>query len=302
MKHWLEFASPPIPDNTFVALLDPDMILLRPLTTHIKSDISTLVHPRLLKDGEVIDEVTMGHPAAQTYGLGAPWTNDNHKKFNRGKICGEGSPCLLPNQNYGELHYSVGPPYVAHKLDMLRLVKTWTNLVPRVYEGYPHLLAEMYAYSMAAAHEKLPHLQMDNYMVSNVDSGGEGWAHVDALPQVCEPPSAAGYYPGMPLPTVVHYCQGTKVGDFSFQKRRVPQDIFTCAHPLFLEVPASLGQEVYQGKKVVGGPAGRSVRHTKRNTMMLCTAYSALNAAMLDYKQRMCADDPSTSYAKTFKL
>lgn len=36
----------------------------------------------------------------------------------------------------------------------------------RVYERYPNLLAEMYAYSMAAAHENLPHFQLLNYMVS----------------------------------------------------------------------------------------------------------------------------------------
>ena len=35
----------------------------------------------------------------------------------------------------------------------------WFNIF-RVYEGYPYLLAEMYAYSMAAAHERLPHLQV----------------------------------------------------------------------------------------------------------------------------------------------
>ena len=39
----------------------------------------------------------------------------------------------------------------------------------RVYEHYPYLLAEMYAYSMAAAHENLPHLQLENWMVSNTD-------------------------------------------------------------------------------------------------------------------------------------
>jgi hypothetical protein len=44
-----------------------------------------------------------------------------------------------------------------------------------VYEDYPYLLAEMYAYSMAAAHEQLPHLQVDNYMVSSSDAGGEAW-------------------------------------------------------------------------------------------------------------------------------
>jgi hypothetical protein len=61
-----------------------------------------------------------------------------------------------------------------------------------VYEDYPYLLAEMYAYSMAAAHEKLPHLQVDNYMVSSSDAGGEAWPHVDGLPQVCIPPDENG--------------------------------------------------------------------------------------------------------------
>jgi hypothetical protein len=61
-----------------------------------------------------------------------------------------------------------------------------------VYEKYPYLLAEMYAYSMAAAHERLPHLQLDNYMVSSSDAGGEGWPHVDSLDQVCVSPSDKG--------------------------------------------------------------------------------------------------------------
>ena len=46
----------------------------------------------------------------------------------------------------------------------------------------------MYAYSMAAAHEKLPHLRMDNWMVSNTEAGGEGWAWIDALDDPCMPP------------------------------------------------------------------------------------------------------------------
>ena len=47
----------------------------------------------------------------------------------------------------------------------------------------------MYAYSMAAAHEKLPHLRMDNWMVSNTEAGGEGWAWIDALEDPCMPPN-----------------------------------------------------------------------------------------------------------------
>ena len=80
----------------------------------------------------------------------------------------EGSPCLdVPNEAEGNKYYSLGPPYIFHREDGERIAESWTNFVPRVYEGYPYLLAEMYAYSMAAAHEKLPHLRMDQYMVGS---------------------------------------------------------------------------------------------------------------------------------------
>ena len=58
--------------------------------------------------------------------------------------------------------------------------------MPGVHSQYPHLLAEMYAYSMAAANLSLPHAQLHNYMVSNtgVDMG-EGWEWVDGS-DMCE--------------------------------------------------------------------------------------------------------------------
>ena len=125
----------------------------------------------------------------------------------------------------------------------------------RVYEGYPYLLAEMYAYSMAAAHEELPHLQLENYMVSNVDAGGEGWPHIDRLQSVCVPPSSSGiFYPGELMPTVLHYCQTYRAGDISFMKRRVPHDIFTCESPMLVDTPPDLANKDYimkEGK--VGG-------------------------------------------------
>lgn len=115
-----------------------------------------------------------------------------------------------------------------------------------MYEGYPYLLAEMYAYSMAAAHEELPHLQLWNYMVSNVDAGDEGWPLVDQLDEVCVPPDADGhYFPGKPLPNVVHFCQNFRAGDVGFMKRRVPHDLFTCEHAMLLETPTNLGKAEY---------------------------------------------------------
>jgi hypothetical protein len=79
----------------------------------------------------------------------------------------------------------------------------------------------MYAYSMAAAHEKLPHFQLESYMVSNAESGGEGWPFIQDMNDVCVPPENGIYYPGVPLPNLVHYCQHMENGGLSFGKRQV---------------------------------------------------------------------------------
>lgn len=66
-----------------------------------------------------------------------------------------------------------------------------------MYAKYPSLLAEMYAYSMAAAHVELPHFTLHNLMVSNVHAGDEGWQWVDVLgDDVCRPPENGVFYPG----------------------------------------------------------------------------------------------------------
>lgn len=36
LKHWLDSANPPIKDGVVVALIDPDMIFVRPLTPQIR--------------------------------------------------------------------------------------------------------------------------------------------------------------------------------------------------------------------------------------------------------------------------
>lgn len=111
-----------------------------------------------------------------------------------------------------------------------------------MYEGYPYLLAEMYAYSMASAHEKLPHFQMEHYMISNTDAGGEGWPWIDALSdeEVCAPPVNGIFLPDKPLPTVMHFCQFYRAGEIGFGKRKLPRDIFSCESPLLVEPSSNL--------------------------------------------------------------
>ena len=163
VEHWIGNAEPPIRDGVIVALIDPDFIFLRPLTTKIAGADNSIY----LKFGgqsaptpDSIDSfprVEKYHPAAQLYGLGAPWTNDRHKHFNRTRICGDGSPCQKVKNLFGERHYrwsrflklkrdrlstlaqflkscfllSVGPPYILEKEDLHRLAHKWTEFVPR---------------------------------------------------------------------------------------------------------------------------------------------------------------------------
>ena len=84
LKHFLEHSEPPLKDEVVLALIDPDQLFLRPLTTKMKdADNNIISKPWNIED--IFDKVETGRPAGQTYGLGAPWVNDNHRKFNRGK-------------------------------------------------------------------------------------------------------------------------------------------------------------------------------------------------------------------------
>lgn len=236
LKHWLEHADPPVGPEAVVALLDPDMILMRPITGEVRG-MDNLKYSGLAED-QLFDRVVRGKPIAAVYGLGAPWTQENHRFFNKREICEPDSPCLTVNEAFGDEHYSVGPPYILHRDDMLRIAISWCRYAPKVHKQYPELLAEMYAYSIAAAHEQLPHLQMPNLMVSNIhmSADSEGWPLVDVLPDACAPPTHGAFFPGEALPTVLHFCQTYRAGRMGWAKRR-PQllDIFECDSGLLLE-------------------------------------------------------------------
>lgn len=241
LLHWLEHADPPIPPNTIIALLDPDFVFIRPLTTRISGQ-QNILFTTPVQERDLFPKVERGKPVAQQYLLGAPWATNYRpqKSLNRTKICGPNSPCLkVPNPDIGSKYYSVGAPYILERDDMLAVAKSWVDFVPKVYEDYPDLLAEMFAYCMAAAHQNLPHLRLDHYMVSNIHAFGEGWEFIDQLgDRVTEPPINGVYFPNHSLPVFVHYCQFFRSAEFGFHKRRVYGDIFSCHRPLLLDMPA----------------------------------------------------------------
>ena len=57
------------------------------------------------------------------------------------------------------------------------------------------------------------------------------------------------FYPGTPLPTVVHYCQSFISSEFGFEKRAVPHDLFSCESPMLMDPPEDLAKKTYMVKK-----------------------------------------------------
>jgi peptidyl serine alpha-galactosyltransferase len=313
MLHWMNNADPGIPEGTVIALVDPDFVFLRPLTAKITGDPSTIVSGGTKID-QLFERVERGRPVAQQYGLMAPWARENNRMLNRTRICGASSPCReVGGERAAAQHYSVGAPYILEKDDMFRVVTSWVEFVPRVYEHFPDLLAEMYAYSMGAAHNRLPHLQLDHYMVSNINvNEGEGWKWVDALgDDVCVAPNEKGiFYEGKPLPTFVHYCQFFRAAEWGFHKRRVFGDIFSCHRPMLLDPHTAYGGLAPADNRITKvdfkDRDGEIVKMTrtevKRSSFVLCVIHTAINAALLDYKTRMCQNVSNTNYEKTINV
>ena len=140
IKHWLDHAISSVSNETVIVLLEVDFLFVRPISLKFREEQNLLFNtkgqyalksiediPLGIQSGSlIIINVTysqymfyrsciwrlnlLGSPVGQQYPLGAPWTNDNHKDFNRGKICGEGSLCLKQKGSFAAQHFSIGPP------------------------------------------------------------------------------------------------------------------------------------------------------------------------------------------------
>jgi hypothetical protein len=175
--------------------------------------------------------------------------------------------------------------------DMYQIALKWTEFVPLVHAQYPFLLAEMYAYCIAAAHLDLKHQLVDSLMISNTDTGSEGWPFVNAIPteEVCEfaaKPDHGKY----PIPSVVHLCQRYCVGnDWFFGKHKIPHEIYECDTPLFIEPPKELAT-LYTFKKPPNAKEKTklSPRIIKQEAFMVCYLTALINEAATYYKSNAC--------------
>jgi len=294
LKHWLEnFDLLEYKEGSFsheddvVILIDPDMPLMRPITGDFSNERETIIAKKRQGEHQIADKVKRGVPFAQTYGLGVQW-----QKFDLDKIAGKDSPAKDVNRMNGNLYFPVGPPYLGTVHDMYLIAQKWTEFVPRVHAQYPYLLAEMYAYCIAAAHLKLRHQLVDSLMASNPGTGGEAWPLVDRIPaeEMCKFAKKPDHHEHA-MPSVVHLCQRYSVGEeWFFGKHKIPHDIYDCETPLFIEPPDDVAT-LYDFKKPPNAKERTPLepKLINQQAFMVCSLTSLLNQAATYYKVNACS-------------
>ena len=315
LKHWLEHGDSMGTDpdtgkmtdeDAVVVLIDPDMVLLRPITSDFGPDWDT--DPKRVAvgvEGLEKQRVDHGSPFGQTYGLGTGWM-----KFDLDAITGvTDSPAKSVTKDEGQYHYPVGPPYLGTARDMLSIATKWSEFAPKVHKQYPNLLAEMYAYCIAAAHLQLPHQRISSLMISQPKQRGEGWPLLEDMPpaDTCSfartLPSSSDNASLYPVPSVLHLCQRYIVGPWFWGKRRMPHNFFACDQPLLQDPPDDLASGYdYLIKPSEGVRADLSKEMARDTAFFVCSAVHFLNEAGTYYKSRHCNEWGEANLERTLNL
>jgi len=286
--------------DAIITLLDPDMILLRPLTYDF-TESNVIIH-RSQRGPPAVKKVAHGQPWASLYGFGnGPFRSVDLKHVFANHT---DSPALRATAEEQANNYPGGPPYMATGRDMTAIVASWCELVPRVRVSYEHLLGEMYGWSLAAAHLGLPHTLAESFMISATGIGrGEGWPLVDVLreDEVCEYSSLKEKEDK--LPYVMHYCQNYWLGKWFAGKYRLDSHFLSCKSPLLLEPPQDIGSRydfyVKPGGKPYGTKQHLPPEVVKREQFMVCQLIARLNDAATWYKEQTC-EAGMANYEKSF--
>jgi hypothetical protein len=282
-------------EDSVIILVDPDMLLLRPFSVDFSDNRETIFR---VEREEWVTRVQHGKPFSANYGFGLEWM-----ELNLTEIAGNTSPALQVTKKDGENHYMVGPPYLATGRDMYAIAEKWVEFAPKVHKQYSRLLAEMFAYCIAAAHLKLPHKLVKSLMISDYGCPpSEGWSFIDRLTseKVCSVASNPNHE-NDPIPNVIHYCQTYTVGEWSFSKRSMKNDFFSCESPLLEDPPANLGEATFILSRE-GTKLEFEEKHSKREAFMICGIISLLNGAANFFKATSCSEDQTrTNYNKTLR-
>ena len=303
VQHWFTHAlgypdRHALHDDTVVILMDPDQIILRPFTNDFTNSSESW---RNTDPAKRKIKVEHGSPFAQQYGFGLQWKD----KVVMNRIIPNSPVDRMDRREAFDYYMAMGPPYVATAKDMYAIVTKWCEVVPKVHDQYPHLLAEMFGYNLAAAHLGLRHTIAHSFAVSDPTAGGEGWKLIDKVSHedVCT------NYPYDELPHVLHYCQRYMLGKWFIGKYRLRKDFISCDAPLLTLPPPNIGVKYTYGLSP-GDPSNRRApqpgdrreyrEHTRKYyAFMVCTLIPALNDAAIYFKDHNCKT-ATANYDKTY--
>ena len=291
LRHWMEHelgfpdaAAQDDQDAIFV-ILDPDQIILRNFVQDYTNE------PEIYQPSPLdYTKIAPGQPMAAEYGFGAKWRS----KIDISDILNSTSaPSPVRTWTDKDImqHYAAGPPYQAVGSDMYNIVKTWADFVIPIWrQTKGTFLAEMFAYSTAAAHLNLPHRLTKSFMISDASSGvGEAWKFwIDdkSSNQVC----ALDFEP---MPHVFHFCQRYYLGPYFFGKYKLPKDknnkFFSCEHALIDEPPLDIADK-YLSSVTPDGTEYKNMSPAQRIRMAfaLCQLIPRMNQAATYFKQQHC--------------
>ena len=297
LRHWLEHEfgynftagtlSIPAHDDDVIVLVDPDMLIQRPFQNYFPEYLSDL-----WKEGNDVhlpklDKVSHGSPMAQSYGFGSQWLKNIQSNLTY--VVGEDSPVDDVSMAEAATYYPAGPPYIVTARDMYQISYYWTKFLPKIFKLYPEFMSEMYGYSTAAAHLRLPHQLAKGFMVSDINSGSEGWSFMNNADEtVCKVEQFQDK-----VPQVIHFCQRYSIGEFFLSKYKLPVEILSCDQPM-LELPP-LNIAVYtnhsrfgDGTVTVWKQSKDQLRKKYQNTYMICSLMPAINNAAKFFKDHHC--------------
>ena len=285
-------------EDGVVILMDPDMVLLRPLVHDFSKEEVIWV-----QENPTTTMVKHGYPMAQQDGyLGNQWMYINGTFIT-------GDPNIgRPKDKEGPLYWNTGPPYLATVKDMYDISVLWTEYAPRVDHVNPGLFAEMQGFIWATYKLNLPHTLIKSLVVSTtLTPHREGWAYIDELAEneVCAPSASAK------LPIGLHYCKRYALGpDFFFSKYRLKKDFLKCQGNLLMLPPLDIGQQYdyfIAPPPASGKPPAEPEKKTfnkkqaKREAFMLCGMISAVNEAATYWKKHNCGSKGNFDKVYTIK-
>lgn len=273
INYFMQHAAPELQRSgeTVIVILDPDFVALQPIT------MSPLPASEVLNTQDQADfgqnVVRKGRPVAQRYGLGAGWMT----RFPVEDIVGEGSPALDYTASRAAKYFAVGPPLMLHVDDLTELAVLWEANMYEVLKVETDILADMWAYCMAAAHLQLEHTLLDQYMLSTWGGPiGQAWPWTDIWPEMsCLNPQTPAGHRG---PNYIHMASNFKAPkskEWMFHKGHVHGDILECDAPLIVDAPDALW---FVSEDVL----------TKQSAWILCHIVERLNKVALEYKQKFC--------------